>query len=373
MHRPPLRFFLLVSLGLALAASLPAQTPARGVQPVPTLEELRTALKLTDEQVAAIKPQLDGIAAAQANAATTQAKLATLNARLADDLGATLNDVQKAQLLQLLTPRRRGGGAPGSPPVVGTPAATTGPVPADQPAARTEANSLAAHTQFIAKRQQGRIDVYVEGDSIARRWGTSDEAYRDYLANWNKNFYGWNVADFGWGADLLQNILWRLDHGELDGVNPKVIVFLGGTINIGAVPGSDAKAAEIARGIKAVLTRFQQKAPDATVILTGIFPRNNNPALGAFIRKINAIVATYADGRKVRYLDVNDQLADAGGHLVDGMMNADGLHPTVKGYQVWADGLRPILTELLGPPAKVDHAPPPSADPGAKPAAPPGG
>ncbi len=249
----------------------------------------------------------------------------------------------------------------------------SGPVPADQPMPRTEANSLAAHTQFIAKREQGRIDVYVEGDSIARRWGTSDEAYRDNLANWNKNFYGWNVADFGWGADMLQNILWRLDHGELDGVNPKVIVFLGGTNNVGAVPGTDAKAAEIARGIRAVLTRFQQKAPEATVILTGIFPRNNNPALGAFIRKINAIVATYADGRKVRYLDVNDQLADAGGHLVDGMMNADGLHPTVKGYQVWADGLRPILTELLGPPAKEDHAPPPSADPGAKPAAPPGG
>jgi hypothetical protein len=124
-----------------------------------------------------------------------------------------------------------------------------------------------------------------------------------------------------------------------------------------------------ASGIKAVLTRFQQKAPGATVILTAIFPRNNNPQLYAFIKKINAIVATYADGKKVRYLDMNDKLADANGNLFPGMMNTDSLHPDVKGYQVWADGLKPILSELLGPPAKEDFAPPPSADPSAKPAA----
>ena len=47
------------------------------------------------------------------------------------------------------------------------------------------------------------------------------------------------------------------------------------------------------------------------------------------------------------------------------MMNSDNLHPDVKGYQVWADGLKPILTELLGPPAKEDHAPPPTGDPSA--------
>jgi hypothetical protein len=61
-------------------------------------------------------------------------------------------------------------------------------------------------------------------------------------------------------------------------------------------------------------------------------------------------------------------LADKDGVLFDGMMNAhDKLHPTLKGYQVWADGLRPVLTELLGPPAPTDAAPPPTGDPSAKP------
>jgi hypothetical protein len=46
-------------------------------------------------------------------------------------------------------------------------------------------------------------------------------------------------------------------------------------------------------------------------------------------------------------------------------MNADKLHPAIKGYQVWADALKPIFYELLGPPAKEDHAPPPTGDPSA--------
>ena len=59
-------------------------------------------------------------------------------------------------------------------------------------------------------RTEGRIDIYFEGDSITRRWGTSDDLYKNFLANWNQNFFGWNAADFGWGGDTTQNILWRL-------------------------------------------------------------------------------------------------------------------------------------------------------------------
>ena len=119
-------------------------------------------------------------------------------------------------------------------------------VPADRPASRTDPVSLAAHQQLLEKRQRGRIDVYFEGDSIVRRWGATD--YPDLLANWNDNFHGWNAADFGWGADRTENILWRLENGELDGVNPKVIVLLAGTNNVGKDPADDQTAAEIARG-----------------------------------------------------------------------------------------------------------------------------
>ena len=250
--------------------------------------------------------------------------------------------------------------------------------PADQPVPRSDQNSRIAHEQLLAKARSGRIDVYFSGDSITRRWGATD--YPDLLANWTKNFFGWNAANFGWGADSTQHILWRLQNGELDDVHPKVIVLLAGTNNVGntvtpnggtagnRVPpeGDAAKVEDISRGIKAILDTMRAKAPQATIILTAIFPRNDNMAVMPTINQINARIATFADGKTIRFLNINDRLADPSGRLLDGMM-ADRLHPSVLGYQVWADALKPLFTELLGPPAAEDHAPPPTGDPSAPP------
>jgi lysophospholipase L1-like esterase len=237
---------------------------------------------------------------------------------------------------------------------------------ADRAAPRTDRNSMAAHAQLLEKARAGGIDVYFVGDSITRRWGATD--YPDLLANWRQNFFGWHAANFGWGADRTENILWRLEHGELDGVNPKVIVIQAGTNNIGAQPGGPARVAEITRGLTAIVDICRQKAPSATVILTAIFPRNDNMAVMPDIDQVNANLARLADGRNVRFLSVNDKLADKDGRLFAGMMNErDKLHPTLQGYQVWADHLKPILADLLGPPASTDHAPPPTGDPSARP------
>lgn len=238
---------------------------------------------------------------------------------------------------------------------------------ADHAVARSDSNSRLAHEQLLAKAKAGGIDVYFEGDSITRRWGATD--YPLLLENWKKNFFGWNAGDFGWGADRIENILWRLENGELDGVNPKVIVLLAGTNNVGnkaPAGGIDAGIADATNGLRAVLRVMQAKAPQATIVLTAIFPRNDNMDVMPEIDGINANLARMADGRRVRYLNVNGRLADADGRLREGVMNADKLHPSVAGYQIWADGLRPILTELLGPPASEDHAPAPTGDPSAK-------
>jgi len=239
---------------------------------------------------------------------------------------------------------------------------------ADRPVPRSDRNSQIAHEQLLAKAKQGRIDIYFEGDSITRRWGATD--YPQLLENWKSNFFGWNAADFGWGADRVEHILWRLGNGELDGVNPKVIVLLAGTNNVGdRVPaaGLEATAEDVTRGLQAILRVMQSKAPDAVIILMGIFPRNDNIDVMPVIDRINANLATMADGRKIRYLNINDKLADREGKLYEGMMNAnDKLHPALKGYQVWADALKPLFTELLGPPASEDHAPPPTGDPSAR-------
>jgi lysophospholipase L1-like esterase len=237
-------------------------------------------------------------------------------------------------------------------------------IPADWPAARTDENSMIAHAQLLEKARKGGIDVYFEGDSIVRRWGALD--YPDLLTHWNQCFHGWNAADFGWGKDTLQNILWRLENGELDGVRPKVVVLLAGTNNIGNAvqPGSEEERAEdILRGFKSVLGVIREKAPGAVIVLTAIFPRNDNMAVVPLIYKVDEKLTELADGKRILYLDINGKLADKGGKLFEGMMGEDQIHPALKGYQVWADALKPILDRLLGPPGREDHAPPPTGDP----------
>src|SRR5499427_672026 len=143
--------------------------------------------------------------------------------------------------------------------------------PADQPVPRSDQNSMTAHAQLLEKARKGGIDIYFEGDSITRRWGAID--YPELLANWRENFFGWNAANFGWGADRIENILWRLNNGELDGVNPKVLVLLAGTNNVGRVVPADPDAlvADITRGLQVTIDILRTKAPNATIVVTAIF------------------------------------------------------------------------------------------------------
>jgi lysophospholipase L1-like esterase len=239
-----------------------------------------------------------------------------------------------------------------------------------QPVARTDENSRIAHTQLLDKARRGRIDVYFAGDSITRRWGTSDAAYRTFFDHWTRSFFGWNAANFGWGGDTVQNILWRLMNGELDGVHPKVIVIMAGTNNVGGMPrdGVDAAVVEhVANGMGAVLDVMRRTAPDATVILMGITPRTDSRGGASVMPTIDAInerYSTLADGRRIRYVTINAQLARGDGAPRDGV-TVDGLHLSLEGYQVWANTLTPVLTELLGPRAETDHAPPATGDPSA--------
>jgi lysophospholipase L1-like esterase len=233
-------------------------------------------------------------------------------------------------------------------------------VAADVAAPRLDANSIVAHAQLLEKAKGGRTDVYFLGDSIVRRWGATD--YPELLANWKKNFHGWNASNFGWGADRAQNILWRLENGELDDVNPRIVVLLAGTNNLAV--GEDATG--VSRGLRAIVHRVRDKAPGAVIIVTGILPREDRPALAQPIRDVNAALAKLAAESNVRYLDISPKLVDSQGKLLDGMMSRDKLHPSLPAYQVWADALKPLFTELLGPPAAEDKAPAPTGDPSAR-------
>jgi lysophospholipase L1-like esterase len=219
--------------------------------------------------------------------------------------------------------------------------ATVVPVP------RTDENSGKAHAELVRKAGSGVIDIYFVGDSITRRWGALD--YPELLANFTGNFFGWNAANFGWGGDRTQNILWRLDNGELPRFGPKVFVVQAGTNNLADFESE----------------RCRRHAPESLIVLTGVFPRRDQPEFNSSIAAINAKLAALGDAQRVRYLDIGDRLVDSRGLLSAGM-SEDGLHLSAAAYQVWADALKPIFVARLGAALDVDVAPAPTGNPAAR-------
>jgi lysophospholipase L1-like esterase len=143
---------------------------------------------------------------------------------------------------------------------------------------------------------------------------------------------------------------------------------MAGTNNVGQTSplgDTDSRARDVASGVAALVREVRQRVPKATIVITGITPRNDNLDVMPVINAANREISRLADGKSVRYVNINAQLADAGGNLFPGT-TYDGLHLTPMAYQHWADALKPIFTEVLGPPAAEDRAPPPSGDPSAK-------
>jgi lysophospholipase L1-like esterase len=243
-------------------------------------------------------------------------------------------------------------------PAVTPPPATSSPAtrpavkePADQPIQRAKTGALARrHDAYVAKAKAGNIDLYMLGDSITDNWGNSP-LYRD---NWNANLGGWKLGDFGVGGDRTEHVLWRIQNGELDGVSPKAIVLMIGTNNLPANPQMIPNTPEeVASGIKAILTVLKEKQPQAKILLLAVFPRADARAGADIMDKIDAvnkIIASYDDGKQVKFLNINDKLLVGQAKMTKDIM-PDLLHPNNKGYQIWADAIRPTLTEWLGEPA----------------------
>jgi lysophospholipase L1-like esterase len=221
-----------------------------------------------------------------------------------------------------------------------TTAPTTSPA-ADVPAERLGPNGhpnprpLALHNAFLDRAWQAPIGVLFIGDSITERWRNAPDT-------WKAHYWQYTPANFGVAGDRTENVLWRIDNGELDHIDPKVVVLLIGTNNINDTPehiiGADTKIAGL----------IHQKLPHAKLLLLGLFPRATDAAdpRREKIKTINAALAKLDDGHQTRFLDIGHLLLDPDGTLRPEIM-ADFLHPTPKGYQIWADAMQPLLDEMM--------------------------
>ena len=233
-------------------------------------------------------------------------------------------------------PAPAAGQAPG-----GAPRGQRGPAaPANQPFARDDAR----HKGFLEIAQKGNIDLLFVGDSITDWFSNPFRGgAAPGLEVWNANFSALKPANFGIAGDTTQGVLWRMQNGELEGFKAKLIVLMLGTNNINRNPVD-----EIVDGDRLIIEEFKKRQPQAKVLLLGVFPRNADPAnpLRATIKEINGKLAKLADNKQVFFMDIGDKFLTADGTLTTEVM-ADGLHPTARGYQIWADAISDRVKELM--------------------------
>ncbi len=177
------------------------------------------------------------------------------------------------------------------------------------------------------------------GDSITEGWESSGKPV------WQRYYAKYDAVDLGFAGDRTENVLWRIRHGEVDGLAPKVAVLMVGTNNAGG-RNDDSKAT--AAGIKAIIEELRSRMPKTKVLLLAIFPRDEQPTslLRSANERVNAIISGYADGRHVFFANINASLLNADGTLSREIM-PDLLHPQEKGYEIWARSMEPILKKLL--------------------------
>lgn len=201
-----------------------------------------------------------------------------------------------------------------------------------------EGNWMTRHQSFNDRVKQGNADLLFIGDSITQGWE------RNGKAAWDE-FYGKrNAVNLGIGGDRTQHVLWRLDHGNIEGIHPKLAVLMIGTNNSGTNTSD-----QIAAGVKAIVEKLRAKLPDTKVLILAIFPRgeNKDDAKRKVNEGANAQIQKLADNKMVHYLDIGPKFLAADGTLSKEVM-PDLLHLNEKSYRTWAESIEPKVKELLG-------------------------
>ncbi len=195
------------------------------------------------------------------------------------------------------------------------------------------------HFGVLEQVADGDVDLILVGDSITHGFDNAGKAM------WDKYYAPRNAVNMGFSGDRTQHVLWRFDHGEIDGISPKLAVMMIGTNNSN---GKDNTAEEIADGIKAICAKMRTKLPKTKILILAIFPRGAKPSPQREKNaKASLLASEIADGEMIFYLDINDKFLTADGTLGKDIM-PDLLHPNAKGYQIWAEAIEPTVAELMG-------------------------
>ncbi len=363
------------------ATPFPAAALAAGPG-LPSIENLTTALNLTTAQIATIKPILADLDVASKNLTKLQETVTGLT----NKLSPILTVAQRPQLTAVLTPARgaRGGQTQTGPSAPVPPqVAIPRPTPAELAQINTTLDAFSAsnpllkkypaiitvtppravnvaatytatgvrnprHQAFVDIAKKGDIDLLFDGDSITDFWRNSGRAGVENppmagKAVFDKYFGSLKAANFAVSGDMTQGVLWGLQNGEGQGFSPKAIMLMIGTNNTAANTGP-----EIAEGVGAIVQEMRKDFPNAKILLLAIFPRGTGPTDANRLKneEANKIIARLHDGQHVFFMDIGSKFLSPDGTIARDIMS-DQLHPTEKGYEIWAVAVKDKLSELM--------------------------
>lgn len=228
------------------------------------------------------------------------------------------------------------------------------PVPQDSDPKSDWMKRHEAKLAAIAKGDVGKV-VFI-GDSITHIWERPFP-----MPEWKRWFAGgkYKALNLGYGADRTEHVLWRLDHGELDGYEAKAVVLMIGTNNAGQLPFGKEPPMDTILAIREILGRIAAKQPKAVTLLLPIFPRGAGPDDPIRRRNdvVNREICHFADGKKVVWVDFTDRFLYPDGtlplELMPDLLHFGGGNSNdfgAEGFNIWASAVIPYLDRILDRP-----------------------
>lgn len=203
------------------------------------------------------------------------------------------------------------------------------------------------HQASVDYMKANKVELILLGDSITHAWGghPMEGGHSVPGQDMYEKFFGSRKAvNLGFGWDGTQHVLWRFAHGALDHVNPKAVVIMIGTNNVGWTPTED-----IVLGISTIVKQIRRKLPDTKILLLGIFPRDEKPdgKNRKQVIEVNARIKELGKEKNVTFLDFGNKFLQPDGTFSK-EISPDFVHLTKKGYEIWAREMEPTLSKLMG-------------------------
>jgi lysophospholipase L1-like esterase len=236
--------------------------------------------------------------------------------------------------------------------------AQRGPNPATTPKDRLSEDWWAKRHQAILARLHSDPDVQMilVGDSITNNYDKSNPPDENFQPTWQQFYAPRKALNLGFSGDATEHVLWRLDHGEVDGIHPEVAVVLIGTNNTNHFAES---AADTELGIDAVVQKLKDKLPETRILLMAILPSGLSAEVIAKDKEINRYLAakygpeTGAHNSHISYIDIGS-IFYRNGKLNEEIFydprlpqHAKALHPDTIGQQRMAEAIEPTVTHLF--------------------------